>query len=56
MKNQDKATANYVKWFTKKKSKFSFAQIEDSEDLTPGPPSKCKFCEKEYRPNECWHL
>ena len=56
MKNQDKATANYAKRFTKKKDKSSIAQIKDSEDFAAGPSSKCKFCEKEHGPNEYWHL
>ena len=56
MKNQDKAIANYAKRFTKKKGKSSVAPIEDSEDFAAGLSSKCKFCEKEHGPNECWHL
>ncbi len=56
MKNHDKATANYAKRFTKKKGKSPVTQIEDSEDSTISPSSKCKFCEKEHGPNECWHL
>ena len=56
MKNQDKATANYAKRFTKKKGKSHVAQIEDSEDSAAGPSLKCKFCEKENGPNECWQL
>ncbi len=56
IKNQDKATANYVQRYTKKKSKFDFAQIEDSDDSATGRSSKCKFCEKEHGPNKCWHL
>ena len=55
MKNQDKATANFAKRFTKKKGKPS-TRSEDSEDSTMGLISKCKFCEKEHEPNECWHL
>ena len=55
MKNQDKATANYTKRFTKKKRKLS-TRSEDSEDSTTGLISKCKFCKKEHEPNECWHL
>ena len=56
MKNHDKATANYAKRFTKKKGKSSISQIEDSEAFAAGPSSKYKFCKKEHRPNECWHL
>ena len=55
MKNQDKATANHTKRFTKKKGKPS-TRSEDSEDSTTGLISKCKFCEKEHEPKGCWHL
>ncbi len=37
MKNHDKATANYAKRFTKKKSKSLVPQIEDSEASTISP-------------------
>lgn len=53
MKNHDKVIANYVKLFTKKKSKSLILQIEDLKDSTPSSSSKYKFCKKEYRPNEC---
>ena len=56
MMNHDKATADYAKRFTKKKGKSFITQIEDSEDFTISLSSKCKFCEKDYGPNECWHL
>ena len=56
MKNQDKTIANYAKRFTKKKGKSPVSQIEDYKDSAVGPFSKCKFCEKEHGPNECWHL
>ncbi len=55
MKNQDKATANHAKRFTKEKGKPS-TRSEDSEDSTTSLISKCKFCEKKHEPNECWHL
>ncbi len=56
MKNHNKTTANDAKRFTKKKGKSLVTQIDNSEDSTISPCSKCKFCEKEDRPNECWHL
>ena len=55
IKNQDKATANYAKRFTKKKGK-PLTQTENSEDSNTGLLSKYQFCEKEHGPNECWHL
>ncbi len=45
IKNQDKATANYAKQFTKKEGKLS-TRSEDSEDSTTDLISKCKFYEK----------
>ncbi len=45
-----------MKRYTKKKGKSPVAQIEDSDDSATGPSLKCKFCEKERGPNECWHL
>ena len=56
MKNQDKASANYAKQFTKRKGKASVTWAEDFKDPAPSLPSKCKFCEKEHGPNECWQL
>ena len=53
MNNRNKATANYVKQFIKKKVKSLVTQIEDSEDFTISPSSKCKFCKKEHGSNEC---
>ena len=56
MKNQDKATATYAKQFTKKKAKSPLNLPEDFQHPKPGLVTKCKFCEKEHRPNKCWHL
>lgn len=50
MKNHNTATANYTKWFPKKKSKPATADIRNSS------ASKCKFCEKELGPDKCWYL
>ncbi len=55
MKNQDKATANYAKRFTKRKSRLTNAKPEETEDSSNGTLTKCKFCEKEHRLNDCWH-
>lgn len=56
MKNQDKVTANYAKWSTKKKAKLPSNQPKESQDLEPRLVTKCKFCEKKHIPNECWYL
>ncbi len=53
MKNQDKATANYAKRFTKMKAKSPSNQPEDAQDPEPGLVTKFGFCEKEHGPNEC---
>ena len=55
MKNQDKATANYAKQISRKKDKL-LTRPEDVKDSTINLLSKCRFCEKEHWPNECWHL
>ena len=55
MKNQDKATTNYANRFSRKKDK-PLTRPEDVEDSTISSSSKCRFCEKEHGPNECWHL
>ena len=52
MKIQGKATTNYAKWLTNKKRKLS-TRSEDSKDSTTGLISKCKFCEKKHKLNEC---
>ena len=56
MKNQDKATANYAKRFTKKKGKSFTSNPEDSKDSETSSVPRCKFCEKEHALNKCWHL
>ena len=55
IKNEDKTTANYAKRFIKKKENLP-TRFEDSEDFTTNSISKCKFCDKEQKPNKCRHL
>ena len=43
MRNQDKATANYAKRFTKRKSRLTNAKSEEQEDSSNGPLTKCRF-------------
>lgn len=50
IKNHDKTMTNYAKQFPKKKGKPSTA------DFAISLASKCKFYEKEHKPDECWHL
>ena len=56
MKNQDKATLNYAKRFTRKKDKFFTFKPKDSKDSETDLVPRCKFDEKKHAPNECWHL
>lgn len=56
MKNHNKATANYIKQFIKKKGKSLISQIKDFENSGIGSFSKCKFCKKVYESNKYWHL
>ncbi len=56
MRNQDKATANYTKRFTKKKSRLTSTKLKEREDSSNGKLTKCKFCEKEHGLNDCWYL
>ena len=52
LKNQDKATTNYAKQFTKKKTKLPLNQSENLQDPETDLVTKCKFCEKKYKPNK----
>ncbi len=56
MRNQNKSMANYDKPLRGKKDQSPSNQPEDSQDLEPGLKTKCKFCEKQQRTNEYWHL
>lgn len=56
MKNQDKVTVNYAKWFTKKKGKSSIAHIKDSDNSGNSLYFRCKFCKKKHGLSKCWHL
>ncbi len=55
MKNQDKATANYAKQFSRKKSKL-LTRPENAENYIISLSTKCKFWKKDHGPNECWQL
>ncbi len=55
-RNQDEATANYAKRFTKEKLRLTNAKPQEWEDSSNGKLTKCKFCEKEHQQNDCWNL
>ena len=55
MRNQDKRTANYVKRFTKKKSRLTNAKPKEQKYSSNSTLTKCKFCGKEHGLNNCLH-
>ncbi len=55
MRNQDKGTANYVKQFTKKKSRQTNAKPKEQKYSSNSILTKCKFCGKEHGLNNCLH-
>ena len=56
MKNWDKTTANYAKYFTRKKGKSFIFKPKNSKNLETSLVSRYKFYKKNYSLNEYYHL